>query len=330
MIITRTPYRISFFGGGSDFPEHYRECGGRVIAAAINKYCYISLRKLPPFFAHHDRIVWSEVENVRSCEEIHHPAVRAVLKEYRLPFGVSMTHDGDIPARSGIGSSSAFTVGLLHAVETILGHEPSQRELADRAIELERDRIGETVGCQDQITSAFGGFNVIEFLRGGGYNVLPLNLKKERLALLTKHLLLVFSGVSRISSEVAKEQFSRIDRNRDALNELAAMAAEAGEVLAGDGDLEDFGRMLDDSWRIKRSLSDRISNDHLDGMYAAARNAGALGGKVLGAGSGGFLLFFVPPERHGRVIEALRCRISIPVEFDFRGSIVAYNDYGEI
>ena len=329
MIITRTPYRISFFGGGSDFPEHYLKCGGRVIAAAINKYCYISLRKLPPFFSHRDRIVWSEVENVSDYAQIHHPAVRAVLQEYRLPFGVSMTHDGDIPARSGIGSSSAFTVGLVHAVEAILGDKPTPRELADRAIRIERERLGETVGCQDQISSAFGGLNTIEFRRDGGYEVRPLALSPERREEFQKHFLLVFSGVSRISSEVAQEQFRRIGQNRRALDELAAMAAEAERILVSGRDLADFGGMLDECWKIKRSLSGRISTPLIDEIYERARNAGALGGKVLGAGSGGFLFFFVPPECRRRVTEALGRWMNIPVAVDEIGSAVIYNDHGE-
>ena len=329
MIITRTPYRISFFGGGSDFPEHYLKFGGRVIAAAINKYCYISLRKLPPFFAHRDRIVWSEVENVGSYEQIHHPAVRAVLQYYRLPYGISMTHDGDIPARSGIGSSSAFTVGAINAVETILGNSPTARELADRAIMIERERIGEIVGCQDQISSAFGGLNVIEFHRGGGYEVRPLVMSAERREEFQKHFLLVYSGVSRISSEVAREQFDRIGRNRGSLDELAAMAAEAEKILVSGRDLAEFGGMLDECWKIKRALSGRISTPLIDEIYECARKAGALGGKVLGAGSGGFLFFFVPPDSRRRVTEALGRWMNIPVAVDGVGSTVIYNDHGE-
>lgn len=325
MIISRTPYRISFFGGGSDFPEHFREYGSCVLACAINKYCFLNDRKLPPFFEHKYRAVYSRIENIRSVEEIQHPSIRAVLQYFHLPEGISVIHDGDIPARSGIGSSSAFTVGLLNSMFTLTGCHASKRLLAETAIHIEQNLIRETVGCQDQISCAYGGLNLIEFHRNGSFRVLPLDLEQPRLDELKSSLLLIYTGISRISSEVAAEQKSRIRNNAGMLNELSEMARRADELLRSDRELSEFGLLLHEAWKIKRGLSTKISSEYLDGVYEKARSAGAVGGKLLGAGAGGFMLFFVPPDRRSRVLEALDGFLNVPFDFEMDGSSIVFN-----
>lgn len=329
MIITRTPYRISLFGGGSDFSEFYREHGGRVLSFAVDKYCYISLRKLPPFFSHTDRVVYSKVENVSDYSEIQHPAVRAALKFLRPPHGVSITHDGDIPARSGIGSSSAFTVGLLNALLTAMGRGTNKRLLAETAIHLEQNVIGENVGDQDQICSAYGGFNRIEFYKDQPFRVLPLDLPLHRQQQLLSHCLLFYTGVSRISSDIAAEQKRRIPDNIELLKKLTDMALTAERYLRSDSDIMEIGHLLHDSWQVKKQLSSKISTGLLDEIYMTALHNGAVGGKVLGAGSGGFMLFFAAPEHHEKLRKVLSRYLYVPFQLDMNGSQVIFNDYGD-
>ena len=330
MIISRTPYRISLFGGGSDFPEYYREHGGRVLSFAINKYCYISVRKLPPFFAHHDRVVYSKVENTISYSEIQHPAVRAVLEYLHPPYGVSITHDGDIPARSGIGSSSAFTVGLLNALQALERSRSEKRQLAETAIYIEQEKIGETVGSQDQICSAYGGFNAIEFYRDEPFRVIPLDLPGRRQQEFLSHLALFFTGISRISSDVAKEQKQNIPRNATRLKELSCMAKTAVKILRSASDITEIGYLLHESWKIKKQLSSKVTSSQLDGIYEKGLNNGALGGKLLGAGAGGFMLFFVTPENRERLKAALSDYLYVPFDIDMNGSQIIFNDYGDM
>lgn len=329
MIISQTPYRVSVFGGGSDFPDFYRKYGGRVLSFSINKYCYISLRRLPPFFQHRDHLVYSKVENVNRYDEIQHPAVREVLKYFDLPVGVSITHDGDIPARSGIGSSSAFTVGLLNCIYALQQKKVGCRKLAEDAIFIEQERIKETVGSQDQIASAYGGFNRIEFYPDKPFRVIPLDLPAERLTEFTSHLMLFYTGISRISSEVAQEQKQNISRNTDHLLHLSQMAAEAETILRSNENICTIGKMLHDAWQTKKKLSSCISNTFLDTIYDRGCHAGALGGKILGAGAGGFMLFFVPPEKHSAVKKELSDLLYIPIEMDMQGSRIIFNDYGD-
>ena len=325
MIISKTPYRISFFGGGSDFPEHFRQYGSSVLSCAINKYCFLNVRKLPPFFDHKYRAVYSKIENISEIDEFQHPSVKAVLKYFDLPEGISVIHDGDIPARSGIGSSSAFTVGLLNSMFALTGRHASKRLLAETAIHIEQDLIGETVGCQDQISCAYGGLNLIRFFQDGSFRVLPLDLEQQRLDEFKSSLLLVYTGISRISSIVASEQKSRIHDNASCLCELAEMAEQAERLLRSGGELAEFGIMLHEAWKIKRGLSSKISSDHLDSIYETARSAGAVGGKLLGAGAGGFMLFFVPPVRQDRVREALHGLLNVPFDFEMDGSGIIFN-----
>ncbi len=324
MIITKTPFRISFFGGGTDYPAWFKEHGGAVLATSIDKYCYISCRELPPFFEHKHRIVYSLIENVREIREIVHPAARAVLEWAKVESGLEVHHDGDLPARSGLGSSSAFTVGLIHAIRALRGDYTSKSELARLAIYIEQVVLGENVGCQDQVTCAVGGFNRVDFRTTGEFDVSPVVLKAERVTDLNDHLMLVFTGFSRIASEIAKHQIENVSRRGTELRAMHAMVDEAISILSDHRtSLDAFGRLLNEAWKYKRSLSDRVSTPMIDEIYEAAMQAGALGGKVLGAGGGGFLLIFARPEQQPKVREALAKLIHVPFRFERLGTTVA-------
>ncbi len=330
MIITRTPFRISFFGGGTDYPTWYREHGGSVLATTIDKYCYISCRYLPPFFEHKHRIVYSFIENVRSIEEIQHPAVRATLAWAQIEAGLEIHHDGDLPARSGLGSSSSFTVGLVHALRGLRGQLISREDLARDAIHIEQDLIGENVGSQDQVSAAYGGLNRIDFKPSGAINVSPIILPAQRKEALRSHLMLCFTGVSRIASEVAKSKIENLEKRSAELKRMQAHVDDAIAILQTPSvSIEEFGRLLDESWQLKRSLSDRVSTPHIDELYAEARKAGALGGKILGAGGGGFLLLFARPEDQPAIRARLDRLVHVPFNFDDSGSrIVLYQPNG--
>jgi D-glycero-alpha-D-manno-heptose-7-phosphate kinase len=329
MIVTRTPFRISFFGGGTDYPTWFQEHGGVVIATTIDKYCYISCRYLPPFFDHKYRVVYSRIENVTEPDDIQHPAVRAVLKYMSCNRGLEIHHDGDLPARSGLGSSSSFTVGLLNALKALKGRHISNEDLAALAIHIEQKVIQENVGSQDQISASYGGFNRIEFLRNGGFLVNPIILHKDRLENFQDNLMLFFTGFSRIASEIAKSKIDNIHQRYAELSRMKEMADEAISILQGDGELDEFGELLDMGWQYKKSLSDRVSTVEIDQIYDAAREAGALGGKLLGAGGGGFMLFFVRPENQSRVLERLKHLIHVPFRFENSGSrVVLYQPNG--
>ena len=324
MIISRTPFRVSFFGGGTDYPDWFHEHGGAVLATTIDKYCYISVRELPPFFDHRFRVVYSIVENVKEVADIAHPAVRAVLQRLEVSKGLEIHHDGDLPARSGLGSSSAFTVGLLQAVHALRGHHTSKEALASEAIHVEHCMLREPVGLQDQISAAFGGFNHILFREDGSYEVEPMILPRERLAALQDHLMLVFTGISRLAPVVAQTVIDNLKRRTSEMKAMQEMVDRAIELLVSPtADIVEFGRLLNETWMLKRRLSDRVSNSDVDSLYEAAARAGALGGKLLGAGGGGFLLLFVRPEDRGRVAEALRNRITVPFKFDMSGCRIA-------
>lgn len=323
MIITRTPFRISFFGGGTDYPAWYQEHGGVVLATTIDKYCYISCRYLPPFFSHKHRIVYSQIEIVREITEIKHPAVKAVFEWAGIEKGMEIHHDGDLPARSGLGSSSAFTVGLLHALSALSGRYISKEELASTAIFIEQKMIREHVGSQDQISAAFGGFNRIEFHQNDTFNVSPVILPGERFEELQRHTMLFFTGFSRIASEVAKSKIDNFRNREMELNCMKAMVDEAIDILQNPGDsIDKFGKLLDENWKFKRGLSDRVTNPEIDHIYDEAKRAGALGGKILGAGGGGFLLLFVKPELQVHVRQCLQHLVYVPFKFDNFGSRV--------
>ena len=326
MIISRTPFRISFFGGGTDYPVWYREHGGAVLATSIDKYCYLTCRYLPPFFEHRIRVVWSKIENCRSIDEISHPAGREVLRFLEIDRHVEIHHDGDLPARSGMGSSSSFTVGLLHALHTLKGAMPSKRQLATEAIHVEQDLLRETVGSQDQIAVACGGFNHIGFSRNGEITVRPVILPRERILDLDAHLMLFYTGIKRTASDIAGTYTENIDAREAQLRRIRAMVDEGLEILADGGDLDRFGALLHEAWTVKRSLSAAVSNPDVDRIYEQARAAGALGGKLIGAGGGGFLLLFVPPPRQVRVRRCLNSLISVPFKFEYSGTQIIFFD----
>ena len=330
MIITRTPFRVSFFGGGTDYPGWFREHGGAVLATTINKYCYITCRRLPPFFEHKHRIVYSHIENVKHNDDIQHPAVRAVLNWAKVTDGIEIHHDGDLPARSGLGSSSSFTVGLLHALQALSGQMAYKEGLARDAIHVEQNIIGESVGSQDQVSAAFGGFNRIEFHRNDSFDVSPVILPGHRRAELRDHLMLCFTGFSRIAAEVAKSKIDNLKSREKELKLMRAMVDEALSIIQNPNEsIDSFGKLLDASWQHKRSLSDRVSTPEIDSIYQAAMDAGAIGGKILGAGGGGFLLVFAKPERHAKIRDRLNKLIHVPFDFEDSGSrVVLYQPNG--
>ena len=330
MIITRTPFRVSFFGGGTDYPAWFRQHGGAVLVTSIDKYCYISLRCLPPFFRHKHRIVYSNVENVQSVDEIQHPAVREALRWSGVDKGLEIHHDGDLPARSGLGSSSSFTVGLLHALQALKGMQVSKEELAGLAIHIEQDLIKEHVGSQDQVSVTHGGFNRIEFYRNGHYSLEPVILPDGRFTELQDHLMLFFTGFSRIAAEVAKSKIDNLSKREDQLKEMRAMVDEAIGILRDPATpLREFGRLLHEAWRRKRTLSDQVSSTEIDAIYQTAMDAGALGGKLLGAGGGGFMVVFAEPSRQSAIRERLNRLIHVPFHFEDSGSrIVLYQPNG--
>jgi len=325
MIISRTPFRISFFGGGTDYPVWYNEHGGMVLATSINKFCYITLRYLPPFFAYKYRIIYSKQEMVQNISEIQHPSVKETLRFMNFDRGIELHHDADLPARTGLGSSSAFTVGLLNALYALRGKMVTKRQLALDAIHIEQDRIRENVGSQDQTTAAFGGFNKIEFSGQQHIQVTPVTLDAEKLKLFQNCLMLFFTGFTREASEVAAEQIKKTSEKRRELERMSQMADQALSILNDkSSDLSDFGRLLHESWMIKRSLTNKITTPLIDAIYETAIKAGALGGKLLGAGGGGFMLFFVKSELQPRVKEELRNLLYVPFRFENLGSQIIY------
>lgn len=327
MIISRTPFRLSLFGGGTDYPSWYTKHGGAVLATTIDKYCYLTCRYLPPFFEHRYRLVYSRIENCQTREEISHPVVRAVLEYLNIDGGVEIHHDGDLPARSGMGSSSAFTVGLLHALSALKGEMRSREQLAREAIHVEQKLLNETVGCQDQIITAFGGVNHISFTPSGDFSVRPVTVSKQRVRALESNLMLFYTGVERIASQVANSYANDLNESkRRQLRLVRDLVEEAIDILQGDGDLEPIGGLLDEAWNAKRSLSTQVSTDGIDGLYDAARRAGALGGKLVGAGGGGFMLLFVPPTRQQAVKDALRGALHVPFRFQFSGTQIIFYD----
>jgi len=330
MIITRTPFRISFFGGGTDYPAWYKQNGGKVLATTIDKYCYISVRDLPPFFEHKYRIAYSKIENVRNINEIVHPAVKGILNYHDCTQGLEIHHDGDLPARSGLGSSSSFTVGLLHALDALNGKYTGKQYLAETAIHVEQDLIAEHVGSQDQISAAYGGFNEVEFFRDGSFSVNPLIISQSRLSNLNDHLMLFFSGMTRFASKIAESKISNFDKRYVELSKMYEMVDEGISILGNTGTpIQEFGKLLHETWEYKKTLSDKVSNPEIDQIYNAARDNGAVGGKILGAGGGGFILLFVNPENQQKVKNALSSLTYVPFKFENSGSkVVLYQPDG--
>jgi D-glycero-alpha-D-manno-heptose-7-phosphate kinase len=324
MIITRTPFRLSFFGGGTDFPAWYRDNGGAVLSTTIDKYCYISCRFLPPFFNHKHRIVYSHSEQVSDIDEIQHPSVRETFRFMGVDKGLELHHDGDLPARSGIGSSSAFTVGLLHALYGLSGKIVSKKRLAMESIHIEQKMIKENVGSQDQVAVAFGGLNKIVFKGDQDIEVIPITINTQRLIALQDHLLLFFTGLTRYATDIEVDKMRNISDKKKEMDELSEMVDGAIGILNGEGGFDDFGKMLHESWLIKKSLSAQVSTGNIDDIYDRALKNGALGGKLLGAGGGGFILFYVKPEQREGVRQELAHLLNVPFRFDSLGSQIIY------
>jgi len=326
MIIARTPYRLSFFGGGTDYPAWFHREGGAVLSTTIDKYCYVSVRHLPPFFSNKHRVVWSHVEAIQSISEILHPAVREGLRMFDFgdDHGLEIHHQGDLPARAGMGSSSAFAVGFLQALAAYRGQMIDKHELALRAVELEQSRLNENVGTQDQFAAAYGGLNTIEFRPGGEIRVDPVTVAPERIRELERHLLLFYTGTSRLSSDVAADVVANLGQRREVLLRMRSMVGQAVALLNSSEDLAEFGRMLHEAWSLKRKLSTRIASATVEEVYRKAMRAGALGGKLLGAGSSGFMVFYVPERRQDAVRRTLSSYLQVPFGFESEGSRIIY------
>jgi D-glycero-alpha-D-manno-heptose-7-phosphate kinase len=331
MIITKTPLRISFFGGGTDYPVWYRQYGGAVLATTINKCCYITCRRLPPFFEYHSRISYTKVENVRGNDAIEHPSVRGCLQFLGIAEGVEIHHVADLPARTGLGTSSAFTVGLLLGLYALQDRMRDKQALAADAIHVEQALLQEAVGAQDQVSAAYGGFNRINFHADSTIEVKRVMTAPSRLTELEQHLALYFTGFARTASEIAQEQVRTTPQRKQELDAMLQLVDEAEAIITSPRrSLNEFGRLLDEGWQIKRSLTQKITNASIDEIYEAGLSAGALGGKLLGAGGGGFMLFFVPPERRQALRERLKKLLCVPFSFSSKGSHVVVYEPEEV
>lgn len=329
MIISRTPFRVSFFGGGTDYPSWYLKHGGSVLAATINKYCYITCRYLPPFFEHKIRLVYRKIESCQTFEEISHPAVREVMRYLNIGRGVEIHHDGDLPARSGMGSSSSFTVGLVHAMHALCGCMPDKHQLAKESIYIEQECIKEIVGSQDQVSAAYGGFNHISFLPNGEISVRPVTITTDRLNELNSHLMMFYTGIIRTASNIAESYVNDIESKRRQLRIMKDLVDESILVISNGDDITNFGKLMREAWESKRSLSDKVTNPQVDEIYDQALSAGALGGKLTGAGGGGFMLLFAPPSVHNKIREKLNKLIYVPFKFEFFGSQIIFFEHEE-
>ena len=331
MIITRTPYRLSFFGGGTDYNPWFEDHRGTVLAVGLAHYCYLTVRYLPPFFSEHSsRIVYSKIESVNNHAEIKHPSVRGCLQFLKVDDGIEIHHDGDLPARSGIGSSSSFTVGLIHALHALRQRMVSPKQLAEEAIHVEQKLLGESVGVQDQIMAAHGGFRLLELGTGPKWSVKSLLLPKDYLHDLERHVLLGFSGISRTAQQHAKNKLENIKRGKitEELQAIACLAQEALKAFQGEASFEKVGKLLDQSWQQKRRLAAGVSTDWMDDLYSTAIRHGAFGGKLMGAGGGGFFFFLAPPNQHEQIRKALpKIKVWVPFKVDHTGSqVIFFND----
>ena len=326
MIISQTPYRISFFGGGTDYPDWYREHGGRVLSVGIDKFVYIGCRYLPPFFEHRIRLVYSRIELCQKAEELTHPTARETLLFMGVNSDLEIHYDGDLPSRSGLGSSSSFTVGLLRALYAYLGQDISAERLAKESIFIEQTLVGEQVGSQDQVCAAHGGLNKIEFQRNGEISTERVAIEDSRIESLNDSLMLFFTGIERTAEEVAKSYVADIKSKSKQLTRIYDMVDDAVAILRGSGSLDDFGHLLHETWMEKRSLSNKVSSSYIDEIYSTAREAGALGGKLSGAGGGGMILLFVPPKKQHAVRTKLSNLIRVPFRFENTGSRIIFRE----
>lgn len=326
MIITRTPYRISFFGGGSDYHTWYEQHGGDILSTTINHYNYISCRYLPPFHAeYHNRIAWKILEYPKTVDDIQHNAIRAALKYYNVTRGIEISNQCDLPARSGLGSSSSFCAGLIESIYALKGEMITKYGLAKETIKLEREILQENGGIQDQIAAVYGGLNHIHINNNGSFSVNPVLISEKRKSELNDNLLLFFTGVARTSSEIAEKQVKSTKSNTEQITRMQQMVGEAEKILTSPtSDMNDFGRMLHETWMLKRSLTDKISTSFIDEIYQTGLNNGALGGKILGAGGGGFILFYATPDKQRAIKKSLQNLIHVPFKFDDQGSQIIY------
>lgn len=321
MIITKTPFRMSFFGGGTDMEKYFREFGGSVISTTIDKYCYVTVRNLPHFFDYSTELAYSKIERVDNVNEIKHPAIRNAMQMTNIN-NIRLTYEADLPARSGLGTSSSFSVGMLKAFYTLKGLPLSKKENADKAIYLERVLCEEAGGWQDQIAAAYGGFNRIDFKKNGSYYVTSLPVPSRKKKALSRNLCLVFTGISRFSSEIQEQNHP--ENKTKLLNELSLLTHEAENILTSrKDDIDDFGKLLDETWMIKRETG--ASTSHIDELYECGKKAGALGGKILGAGGGGFFIFYIKPENRKKLIESLKGTIIVPFVFEEDGVQVIFD-----
>ena len=322
MIISKTPYRLSLFGGGTDYPAWFEQRPTKLISAAMAHYCYISLKKLPPYFDYVNRVIYSKIESVKDIDDIEHPSVRMCLKCFGVPNGISVSHDGDLPARSGIGSSSSFTVGLVHALARQANIPINPYMLATLAINIEQDKIGESVGVQDQIMAAYGGVRVIE-LEKNSIKVRHLKVDTDYLDMFEQHIMLGFSGIDRLSDVHAKQQVEAIKEGKSEklLEEITILTETALTYFENYGKMYEIGNLLKAQWKHKRELTDSVTTDYIDNIYTKALNAGAYGGKLMGAGGGGFFMFIAPPDAHDRIKKAIpEINVWVPFKFDYEGS----------
>lgn len=323
MIITKTPFRMSFFGGGTDMENFFKENGGAVISTTFDKYCYVNVRHLPRFFDYSTELSYSKTERITDVEEIQHPAIRNAMKMLDM-HELRLTYEADLPARSGLGTSSSFAVGMLNAFYALKGKYADKKKLADEAIYLERALCDESGGWQDQIAASFGGFNRINF-NADGYEVLPIIISPERKKRLNSNLMMFFTGFTRFSSDIQKANNVSTEEKKVQLQEMLLLVDEAEEVLTNkEKDLDDFGRLLDHTWKLKKQTGSSISTGGIDEYYQKGMDAGALGGKLLGAGGGGFLVFYVQPEYQEAVRAAMHELLYIPFQFEDGGTRVIY------
>tara|TARA_Y100000816_G_scaffold292391_1_gene287405 strand:+ start:4106 stop:5095 length:990 start_codon:yes stop_codon:yes gene_type:complete len=325
MIISRTPFRVSFFGGGTDYPEWYKNNKGSVISTTINKFSYINVRVLPPFFKYKYCIRYFKREERNKIQQIQHPSVRETLKYFGIKDGIEIVHNADLPALSGLGSSSTFTVGLVKAISALQGKMLTKKELANYAIIIEQNKIKEKVGSQDQSAAAFGGFNKIDFMgENTSFVVNPIILDKNYETKLQENLILIFSGLSRKGAEITTDQIKNIKKKSEKYEKMYELVNEAYEILKKRKSVDNFGELLNHQWKLKKTFSDKITNPEIDKIYNKAIKAGAIGGKLLGAGNGGFLLFYARKKNHNKIMNSLKDYLHVPFNFDTTGSQVIY------
>jgi len=330
MVISRTPYRLSFFGGGTDYNQWFEKNGGLVIAVGLAHYCHLTVRYLPPFFSHKSRIVYSKIESINEIRDIQHPSVRGCLEYLNIKDGVEIHHDGDLPARSGLGSSSSFTVGLLNGLYALKQQMRSPRRLAKEAIDVEQNWLKESVGIQDQIMAAHGGFRIIEMGPDANWSVKNMLLPKEYLKSLEDHVLVGFSGISRMAEKHAKNKVENIKQGKTnkEMQTIYTLTQEALQAFQNQASFDEIGGLLDQSWQCKRRLAEGVSTDWMDDLHQTAIRNGAYGGKLMGAGGGGFFFFLAPPNKHQQIRDALsQIKVWVPFKIDYSGSqVIFYND----